>query len=398
MRRSIMKTILVVSAFAIALFSGLAWNQILRLQALASMVPTSISSTPSSHSSEEKGSKSFKKIPIKENAATYYTKAISSVQYPKSDTLKNRIKKVIKSQWADPDGELSRIIGSNHRTFKYTQKALQYPQCDFYFGKQFRYRIEKEIFQYASLIEVSNLVLLKGKFLEKLRNPIRAKEEYLGVLKMGLHISQDEESIAKAIAISQVGIALSSLNSLVKKSKLKEKDRIKIQVSLIRFKNKFPEPSSFVLSEKDFFISLMDMLVDGTKEQKGKILSTNKMSEDDLEYFSHALRQNSQNLADRYFGNFVKAADSNEESDWSFAQSEFDALMDRNKSKIRIFLKASQWTIYGILGQQKKYSDEITEFLSETLLSVAIPDMRNIILKQHENNEMIEIILVNSYL
>jgi len=382
----------IVSGIVFILIFGLAVQQVIRAKSIYSEL-LSLTNLPDSEI-EDRIYESENKIDPAKNAATFYIKAIDSLQYAPSDQLKKLIKNIRIGKWVK-DKELIALLNSNQRSLLYLEKAIQLPGCDFYFGKRYEYAIEKNIFNVVPLVNLSRVIVLKGKMLESQKKYSSALAQYLKILVMGLHLSKEEENLSKVVGMVLVNESLSSLGLLVNENVLGREDQHKIKKSLLKYKNNVPNPSSLYLLERESFLSSIAMLVDGMDSiNRLNKSSSEKWRNEDLDLFSNAFRKYSLTLADQHFGNFAKAADSNLESDWNFAQKEIDSLRNGFRSKLRFAGRGPLLVYFRMVKNHQRFYDLITEMETETIIQISIPEMRKAVNRHHENRKLLDRILV----
>ncbi|RKY39427.1 MAG: hypothetical protein DRP75_02135, partial [Candidatus Omnitrophota bacterium] len=86
--------------------------------------------------------------------------------YPKSREVINKIRGVIKEGWQE-DKELEELLNQNEISFREFRKGVLLKKCDFDFGKKYKYLIQKQALPLLKIRNLSNLLLLKGRYLEK---------------------------------------------------------------------------------------------------------------------------------------------------------------------------------------------------------------------------------------
>ena len=379
------KILSAISFICFLILTSFTIKEVRRLLIFSSIDPTS--ATPSIMSLNDLDSDSNATVlPRAKNAATYYQKALRDLVYPDSAHLKDQIKFVTGNEWDDPDGTLLEILKSNQKAIGQWKIGVRQKDCDFYFGKKVKYTVQREIYQYSPIINLSKIVILNGKLLENQNRYTKAGDLYLSLLKQAIHLSQDVELIGRAIGIAITDNALDAIDQLIAQNNSKPKLQQDVHSFLTGFRINMPEGSYLIEPEKFNYISTMELLADSADE----VEFPEGITSEQVELLSNAIKKNSVNLADRYYGNYINAANSNQKSDWDIATNEIDRLGRKYRMKSQVLINGLVLIYYGITGKQDAYTDSLTGIICEITLVAAMPNLKELVDKHYVNVERLD--------
>jgi hypothetical protein len=312
-----------------------------------------------------------------DNAAVYYSRAIDLLKYPDSQQIQDELEGIIQHGWQAEHKEPANILRQNEPCLNEVQIGSLFEKCDFDFGKEYRYQVERELPPFDRILKLSDLLLLKGRYYEKQGAFGKAAEVCLLSLRVSGHISQGDDSISKMIALAIEKKTYIPLRDCLNSKKIDKKACQRILGQLRGFENKHFPARGMIEPEREFFVSTVRMVGDDFKQKAGESLGTTPEMEEKAEAFKEELMRQARELADRYYGNFIKAAETNKESDWKFALGELEGLR-----------KASQPTGIGNMrdvvsmlhdsftGDIEEYHKKLIRKILITLLAVALPNPR----------------------
>jgi hypothetical protein len=312
-----------------------------------------------------------------ENAAVYYSRALDLLKYPDSQEIRDTLKGIIQHGWQAENREIEDILRHNERCLTEVRRGLLLDRCDFDFGKKYKYQVERKLPRLDRILFLSDLLLLKGRYYEKQGVFGDATELYLSSLHFSGHISQGDDAISKMIALVIENKTYMPLRDYLHSKNIDKKVCQRILSQLRDFEKKRFPARSMVEPEKEFFLSTVRMIGDNFKQKAAESLGTTPTPgmEKKADVFEKELNRQARELADRYYGNFIKAAETNKEGDWKFALVEREGLR-----------KASQPTGIGNIGDVvsmlydaftgdiEAYHEKIIRKILITLLAVALPN------------------------
>jgi len=261
-----------------------------------------------------------------ENAAVYYSRAIDLLKYPDSQEIQDKLKGIIQHGWQAENREIVNILRQNERCLTEVQRGLLLETCDFDFGKKYKYQVERELPRLDRIFIISDLLLLKGRYYEKQGAFGDATEVYLSSLRLSGHISQGDDLVSKRIALAIEKKTYIPLRDYLHSKNIDKRVCQRILSQLRDFENKRFPARSMIEPEKEFFLSTVRMVGDGFKQRAAESLGTTPGIEKEADVFEKELNKQARELADRYYGNFIKAAETNKEGDWKFALVELEGL------------------------------------------------------------------------
>lgn len=304
------------------------------------------------------------------NAATHYLKAADLLKNFKSDEIKAKVKKIGEEGWAGYEKEVETLILENEPCLKEIKKGLSVPKCDFYFGKKDYKAFFEEIPAPAQLLSLPWVLLLNGLYREHQMKYEEAVGFYLESLTFANQIEQDKSVLSRIVVVETEKNAYPLISGYVTSKNADRELTRKIADYLVEYeKNHYPA-REVIETFKELYLSSIQLLCEGLNK---KVASDNKYDEDMKKHcynFSDMLLQQARELADRYYGNFVIAADSNKDSDWKFAEDEFNkftkvALSD-NISKVK---DITAFVLNSASGKRAENSKLIASRVSAFLLA-----------------------------
>jgi len=306
------------------------------------------------------------KNPIVENAAVYYSKAFNLLYYPKSMEVKNKIKIMIENGWQGEDKELEKLLNQNEICFKEFKKGVSLKKCDFNFGKKYKYLIQKELPPFLKIIHLSELLLLKGRYLERKGNYDEAIDIYLSLLTFSLHISQDNSTLSQIIALGIEKDTYMLLKNYLNSEKVTRKNALKILNYLENYEKNHFSIEDVVEKEKEIFISSVQMLVDK--------INVDKNGEKILEFKKEILKQ-AHSLADYYYDLLMKAAKTNKERDWNVVYRKIQNLQKEVK-----IAEISTGIIEDITkGRLKNLNKKLASQIVKITLLISFPNIKKMV-------------------
>lgn len=315
-----------------------------------------------------------------ENAAVYYSRAIDLLKYPDSQEIQDTLKGIIQHGWQEENREIVNILRQNERCLTEVQRGLLLETCDFDFGKKYKYQVERELPRLDRIFIISDLLLLKGRYYEKRGAFGDATEVYLSSLRLSGHISQGDDLVSKRIALAIEKKTYIPLRDCLHSKNIDKRVCQRILSQLRDFENKRFPARSMIEPEKEFFLSTVRMVGDGFKQKAAESLGTTPGMEKEADVFEKELNRQARELADRYYGNFIKAAETNKEGDWKFALVELEGLR-----------KASQPTGIGNMrdvvsmlydaftGDIEEYQKKIIRKILITLLAAGLLNPKKVV-------------------
>jgi len=203
-----------------------------------------------------------------ENAAVYYLKAFELMHYPNSPEVIKKLRRVIKNGWQE-DKELEELLNQNEMCFKEFKKGVLLKKCDFNFGKKEGLPPELEVVHGFKIIHLSELLLLKGRYLEKKENFDEAIDLYLSLLTFAFHISQDNSLLSQLIALRRKKDVYAILEDYLNSQKATKRNALKILNYLEDYDKQCVSIEQVLEKEKKKFISSLQMIVDNINAEKG---------------------------------------------------------------------------------------------------------------------------------
>ena len=298
------------------------------------------------------------------NAAFYYIRAQNLLRYPGSKDLQDRLKLIIKNGWQSNNEDLKNVLKENEPCIGEFKKGVLLKNCDFDLGEKYKYLIDKKLPPIANLKRLSELVMLQARYYEKERDFSRAKDLYLSLLTFTYHLSQHDMLISKMISLVIEKNVYESVKNFLNFKEVSKNDRQDILTYLKNHEKQHFLARQLVESEKEFFVSTTQKMADDVK-QKNK------------EEFANELINQAHELADRYYGNFIKAAETNSESDWKFATDEFRVFINNARPANVNNIQEATAFLYDIVTKNKEGLDKkVARKVVTITLAISAPDFR----------------------
>ncbi|MGD8521680.1 MAG: hypothetical protein PVF56_11100 [Desulfobacterales bacterium] len=259
------------------------------------------------------------------NAATHYLKAFELLKYPESKTMGKEISEIIENGWLQDSIEIKKLLQENELSIRQYQKGIAFINCDFDFGKAPKYLFEKE-FPAPAAWKLFSIIMLKGRYHERQNDYAAAVDLYLSALIFAQHISQDNLEISKATALVIGFSSLKPLKEYLNKKKVEKRLCEKIIVHLNQYHQQRFEAREIIETRREETKSLLKMTADTfmagvteTYRQRPEILE--KAAAFRKEFIMMAYQD-----IDYYYGNYIRATETNKKKDWEFAASESENL------------------------------------------------------------------------
>jgi hypothetical protein len=304
----------------------------------------------------------------RDNAATYYNKAFELCTYSYQHPLNTKVTDIIKNGWKVEDKELEELLKQNALAFTEFKRGLRLEKCDFTFGKEYKYLINRDIPNLLKVRNLSNLLLLNSRYYEKQKEFNRAVNVCLSCLEFAKYVSQDDSSVAKAIAIGIEKETCVPLRDYLTSGQISRRKSEKILAFLEDYEKEHFAAGELLEVEKDLFISNIQMLTDSFRQEAQKSSEFNEDARKAVEGFEIEMMRQGKELADRYYGNFIKAAQTNKESDWEFAANEFNSFTKDALKKTTIVKDAGSM----FLSAFKEDIDQLNQKLAKTIVSLTL--------------------------
>lgn len=278
-------------------------------------------------------------ISEKTNATHFYVKAFSLLVWPSPDLYRDfdrKAKDIIDNGWEGVDKDLENVLAKNQAAIDEFEKAVKLKKCDLTFGKEYKYLVDKEP-PYLYLKKgkkLSILVMLKGRHYETQQHFDKAINLYLSCLTLAQHVSQDNTTLSKGFAMLIEKKSCIPLRQYVDSEKARKETCLNIANYLMKYEKERFSLKEIVEDERKVFDSIVDRLVDGFQKETQKAVESDP-DRRKTETFIAEFRTRSKQLADKYYGGYAKAMESNDEADWKSVQSEVELLQESSIPAIR---------------------------------------------------------------
>lgn len=290
--------------------------------------------------------------------------------------------------WQGEDKELEEILQQNEQSLAEFKKGLPFEKCDFTFGKEYKYPFEKPIPNLLKTRILSSIVVLNGRWHEQNSEFDKAVEEYLSLLTFSQHFSQDNNLVPIMMTLVIARIPYAPIWNYLNSGKQSKNNVLKILKSLSDYKKKRLLLLKYAYeSEKGIFISTtqifidndldtinhLDTLGDEEKDFFKRMFNLEGADETKESFKSEVLKQVNE-LTDRYYGNLIKATETNNENDWKFAEKEEFILAN----EVKTFFETERNDLAKISSaENSKYYKEVVLMYIKMLIARILPNLRS---------------------
>jgi len=279
---------------------------------------------------------------LSDNAAIHYSRAFELLDYPGSSEFKRTVRTIIKEGWIEDYIGMAEVLKENEPSFREFEKGLALDHCDFDFGQEYTYLVEKT-FPTDSLRQLSELVLLKGRYYEKQKDFEKAINAYLSTLTLARHVAQDSTTASRMVSLDIERKTYAPLRGYLGKKEIDKKTCQKILTYLEAYdKHHFPVKEIFE-AEKAQFMSMVDMAIDDVRQKVTEGSDNPPVVGVFAEEFAEVFRQETlklvHDMTDEVFENFIRATKTNDKKDWERAITElarFKKAQRRASTKIDV--------------------------------------------------------------
>ena len=321
-----------------------------------------------------------------DNAAIYYLRALDLADYGNAAAGKNKIAKFEKANFHMPKAELEELLNNNKKCLDEIGKGLAIKKCDFYFEDKYDYtRGEERKDNQRKIMYLHSLLLLNGRRYEDLKDPDHAVDAYLSALTFARQISQgrDPEFQMAAIMIEKNAypLIMDYLNSKDTDPKLCGK----IFAYIDDHEKEHFSAKVFFESSKEAFIRPFNSFSVAVTRWARETPDLNDDVRANAQKFADELLKGSGDLADKYYGNFIKAAQTGADKDWESAVSEYAQLVkDVKPPEIEDDIDLSIF-MHKELGKIEEYNKKDPKLITVTILSAQLPYYRTAAEHYREN-------------
>jgi hypothetical protein len=267
------------------------------------------------------------------NAAAYYSRAFDLLKYPESKKLNKKISEIMQNGWLHENPEIKKVLEENELSIQEFQKGIAIGDCDFDFGKEPKYLFEKD-FPAPTAWRLFSIILLKGRFHERQNDFASAVDLYLSALIYAQHISQDNLAISKATALTIEFSSLKPIKSYLNKKKIEKRICEKISAQLDQYNAYRFAAEEIIEAQGEETKSVLKMTADTFMV---KVTETYRHRPEIIEK-AVAFRKEFIIMAyqdiDYYYGNYIRAVETNKKRDWEFAISESENLKKAVQAEI----------------------------------------------------------------
>jgi len=310
-----------------------------------------------------------------ENAATFYRHAMELLKPPKSQEIDSQMREVIKNGWINEHKGLEMVLLENQISIEAILRGTSLTECNFYFDETYEDPFEK-MPPLLEINDLTSLLLLKARYEQKQQDMDKAADTYLTLLNLAAHIGQDDTLVSKMAALVIENRIYAVLKTLLISSSLSKEKIYDITQYLENYGKNHFKAVEIAQIESDVYINIINMLIGEIEELW--ITQTQEESprlRTQWNAFSQELLKQGFELGDHYYGNFVKATQSGQQSDWGFAQEEMRELVENLEPGITSFGAVGIFLFRNIKGNDKAMNSWLAERVVKMTLGIAMPKL-----------------------
>ena len=259
------------------------------------------------------------------NAAAHYFKAFDLLKYPESKKLGEEISDIMENGWLHENTEIEKVLEENKLSIQEFKKGTAIEDCDFDSDKEPKYLFQKQFPAPASW-RLFSIIIVKGRYHEKQNDFASAVDLYLSAFIFAQHISQDNLPISKATALVIEFYSLKPLKGYLSKKKIEKQLCDKISRNLNHYHTYRFAAKDIIVAQRQETKSVLKMVADTfmvsvAEKYRHKPEIVQKAAAFRKEFISMANED-----LDYYYGNYIRATETNKQKDWEFAISESEDL------------------------------------------------------------------------
>ncbi|UCC95239.1 MAG: hypothetical protein JSW40_00400 [Candidatus Omnitrophota bacterium] len=249
-----------------------------------------------------------KRIQRMDNAAMYYNKAFKLCSEKHWD---KKVEEVVGKGWRGEYKDLEGLLNRNKAMFMEFENGIQLKRCDFSFGKVYDNPFAQPFPNLLKVRNLSQLVLLKGRWHEAQNDYDEAMRNYLSLLTFTQHISQDRLLVSVMIATAVELMASVPLQQYL------ERDEVDMQLCK-RIKDflQRAEPQRSIIA-------------DAFKKEREAYMWAARVMSKKVGIRDRDLMRSFRGVGSKYYGLLVKYARTNSETDKRYLEEELDFLSRR---------------------------------------------------------------------
>jgi hypothetical protein len=266
-----------------------------------------------------------------DNAAIYYLRAIKFATCIEPGELKKKTDKIKTNKWKADEKDINDILKENTRCLEEIEKGLAIKKCDFEFERKYRYLARKE--QKLDPKEVSALgriFILKARSYELKKDFDKAIDWYLSAITFASQISQSDDPELKRSAINLESQVYPLIKDCLDSVDVGKANCARIIDKLSSYEKERFLLKDYVKSGKEWYLDFFQSFEsDVTRWYREHYQVDIKIRKKALRY-AQGLSKQASEQADKYYGAFLKAAESDLDADWKAANDEYDNLIKGN--------------------------------------------------------------------
>lgn len=267
-----------------------------------------------------------------DNAAIYYLRAINYATYIEPGELRKKAEAIKKNRWKAEEKDIDGILKENTKCLAEVKKGLAIKNCYFEFEKKYRYLQEKK--QRSNPKDVSALgwiFILEAKSSEIKQKFDEAVDWYLSALTFASQVSQSDDPELKHVAVNLELQVYPLIKDYLNSVNVSKANCRKILDRLSAYEKERFSLADYIKSDKEWYLDFFQSYEnDTTRWYRENHQLDIKIRKKTLNYAKELSKQAAE-MAGKYHGAFLKAAESGLDVDWKIANEEYDKLIKGNK-------------------------------------------------------------------
>ena len=323
------------------------------------------------------------------NAAIYYFRAIDLANYIKTGDAKKRMEEIENKGFSADAKEIEGILGANKLCLGEIEKGLAIKTCDFYFQDKYRFHSERMPFSVPSNIKALHLLLLlKGRLCESKNDYAGAIDSYLSALTFAQQLSQSSDSRFKEETLL---VEKNTYPLIMGYLESKNPDKAickRIADYLSEYDKKHFSAGTYMALCKELYLyGFKEDVTDSVRWFREHPEYDSEKRKKCEEVANETMKQ-AQQLADRYYGNLIKAAITDKDGDLKFATDDYLKLVAEAKPTI-IEDEVDKDIFFAKISETDEYIKQDPRMLAVTIMTLFISaDIEGLEIYRKNSNQL----------
>lgn len=315
------------------------------------------------------------------NAAFYYKKAFEQIQLPHfSGKQQDLVYRVLTQGWENDQElkEIAELLEKNQPAFEWLEKGIKETVCSFEQPAERYSLIKKSSIPIVELKNLFDLYLLQARVYQKQEQYQQALHICYSALTLAGQIAQEPSLIAKSLSMGMEQRSYLILKDIFSMEKLDAVNKQEAKAFLNGYKQRHFKAQQMVENEQDYFVAFSNVILDGLQHFQTKS-DTDPARYSKKEIMVREIRAYARIIAEYYYGNFIRAAESNRDTDWELAMTEMENLNNEIQPNIVKDAVEIGVLVYDTFtGRMEEFNKNVAERIVKLMLAISFPNFRKI--------------------